>query len=614
MPAAQRRQAARCRTHATAAGSRWPWQRAPLLHTSQVLLALLLLRLSLQAAEPVLAPQTGDWLAGCGRMACLAVAAVASLMAAARAALGGGGLASGGWWLASAAALAAKAAARAVGSAILSPGLAHGAPRHWGTAEVTGRSLALAALALGPLCAALGWQAGGGVAALVPLPPARLLLAPLAVAAAAALLPVPALPKPPCALPAAVAVLAAAAAWLCNCGSGGRQRARLAIAAAALAAVAACAAAQLSACAACHPVLQELAGGRYSMLWRCETRAGGTLAVLEGSLGQYRYRVLRLGHSILGGHYLAPPDAAGQSVYTAFEVQAAGALLLRPLGGDRAAEGSTPARALLLGLGVGTALRGLAAAGVPADVLELHGEVAAAAERYFGAALPPRHAPSAARGLDPGRSWALAGDALASVPLLPDGRYHLAIHDAFSGGGIAPALLAPRFLARLRAKLRPGGSGRRAGVMALNLYATAGGHQLASATCALRAAGFRSVRAFGETDREPGGWSRAQNYVLFASADDLHDVELHAAAAVAAEGEADPQRRAVLRGLAQQEATPLLPGPQACARLLADESAPWWTRASLRGAAALWCEAHAAAVEHWLVMREQTADEVWLAY
>ena len=69
-------------------------------------------------------------------------------------------------------------------------------------------------------------------------------------------------------------------------------------------------------------------------------------------------------HSLLGGTYTSPPHAAGQSVYTAFHLQAA-ALLLRPPEGASnppplLAKGhkAEPPRALFIGLGVGTALQG----------------------------------------------------------------------------------------------------------------------------------------------------------------------------------------------------------------------------------------------------------------
>lgn len=74
--------------------------------------------------------------------------------------------------------------------------------------------------------------------------------------------------------------------------------------------------------------------------------------------------MLRMDHSLLGGTYTSPPHAAGQSVYTAFHLQAA-ALLLRPPEGASnppplLAKGhkAEPPRALFIGLGVGTALQG----------------------------------------------------------------------------------------------------------------------------------------------------------------------------------------------------------------------------------------------------------------
>ena len=58
----------------------------------------------------------------------------------------------------------------------------------------------------------------------------------------------------------------------------------------------------------------------------------------------------------MGGYYTSPPSAAGQSIYSAFYLQLAGAVL-RP-----APNGA--GRALQLGLGVGTAARSLIRANV----------------------------------------------------------------------------------------------------------------------------------------------------------------------------------------------------------------------------------------------------------
>lgn len=68
-----------------------------------------------------------------------------------------------------------------------------------------------------------------------------------------------------------------------------------------------------------------------------------------------RFRLLRLGHSIMGGVFLAPAQIAGHSVYSAFHLQLAGAAIVP---GGR--------RSLHIGLGAGTAVRGMQRAGVVA--------------------------------------------------------------------------------------------------------------------------------------------------------------------------------------------------------------------------------------------------------
>lgn len=75
-------------------------------------------------------------------------------------------------------------------------------------------------------------------------------------------------------------------------------------------------------------------------------------------------------------------------------------------------------------------------------MLELHGEVAAAAATYFGARAA---------------GATLVGDALATLGALTDESYDYIIHDVFSGGGSAPPLMREAFFRRLKRKLRPEG-------------------------------------------------------------------------------------------------------------------------------------------------------------
>lgn len=222
----------------------------------------------------------------------------------------------------------------------------------------------------------------------------------------------------------------------------------------------------------------------------------------------------------MGGMFLSPPVAQGQSVYTAFYLQLAGAVA-EP--GGR--------RALCVGLGAGVGSRTLRLAGVdtgagsgvrkrgrgqcwrfwnhgcwawqssdrrgpsgvlphesgprarcvlgawqrvqgradptahgpchplphPPDVLELYGEVLDAAHRYFGL--------QRAR---PGAERELVGDALASTGTLDDGVYDYVIHDVYSGASTPRALISAPFFRQLASKM----AGRRS-VLALNFYVSA---------------------------------------------------------------------------------------------------------------------------------------------
>jgi hypothetical protein len=239
---------------------------------------------------------------------------------------------------ASAAALAGRwhgtSLVQLVGSWVLAPGLADDSSRRLSYAELTLRCMALAVLTCGPLFACLGCALGAGTARGLVQPDGaaahrKAALPALAVALAGAAssargLPLALVPPRPAAtLPAALALLGALVAlallslqhsegfpaWqqqqqpqpaeagsamlskLAKGGSASSKRPRASggnkalgwsVGAAALAALAAAAAAQLAMGSACGPTQQQIGGGRYSLLWRCEAAAGGQLAVVEG--------------------------------------------------------------------------------------------------------------------------------------------------------------------------------------------------------------------------------------------------------------------------------------------------------------------------------------------
>ncbi len=55
-------------------------------------------------------------------------------------------------------------------------------------------------------------------------------------------------------------------------------------------------------------------------MWRGEAASGERLAVVEGEHMSAAFRVLRAGHSILGGIYFEPDWFANQSIYDVFYI------------------------------------------------------------------------------------------------------------------------------------------------------------------------------------------------------------------------------------------------------------------------------------------------------
>lgn len=293
-----------------AAARQRPAAEAPApLHLLAALAALAALVYSYHAAASQLASQTGDWLATsfCGLAlfaAAVVAAAVGLAVEEARAAFAAArgstvtpsGVAVAAWWAAAGAALLVAAAQPAdlAGARLLAPALAAPGGRRITDAELTLRSMAVAAAAFGPLFAALGCAAGACASrALRRLALARhplLLLLPLLVGTAVAALlhglpPVALPPWPATTLPPAVAALAALIAAALS--PRGSSRGSALLAAAGVAAVAALLGTGLH--RPCGPVDRQLDGGRYRLLWQCSAAAGGQVSVVEGTAEeQYR--------------------------------------------------------------------------------------------------------------------------------------------------------------------------------------------------------------------------------------------------------------------------------------------------------------------------------------
>jgi hypothetical protein len=363
-------------------------------------------------------------------------------------------------------------------------------------------------------------------------------------------------------------------------------------------------------------------------------------------LSSSSYRLLLADHSVVGGEYTFPSEAAGQGVYTAFSLQQAAVLFLgsgqdfinnfinnfpgnpydlstqKKAGknsgggyeGDKKEGKRKRKRSLHVGLGAGASVRGLQRAGFVADAIELHAEVVEAAARWFG--VRPMGVSTAA-------------DALVALPALlseiessrSDG-YDVVIHDVFTGGGTAALLMSAAFFSQLRRALRADPPG----VLAVNayMYGEKDNEGLAAVQKALIHAGFASVRCFADEDysdadadedipkrrKEEKRRPRPGNFVFFASDADLVATDVAAAAAawsrgfVAAIGGeemltlADVQTLDVFAKLAVAEVAPLLSSDDA---IQLEMKVGWrWPAAEQ-------------ATTHWVAMRQQFGDKVWRA-
>lgn len=222
--------------------------------------------------------------------------------------------------------------------------------------------------------------------------------------------------------------------------------------------------------------------GNFTVLWRGETALGERLSVVEGRHPSAAFRVLRAGHSILGGMYTEPEWSANQSIYDIYHIHE---------GIRLATEGN---HSLHIGLGIGVASKTLAKFGETTDVIEIHSEVVDVAEKYFGWV---------------SNGSVLAWDAeLAVSDMLQEEEpplYDHIIHDVFSGGAISRQLLAKPFLKQLHGILVKGG------VLAVNFYGDPDGAPARNFAVALHAE-FGHVRCISENSR-----MLTRNLVFFAA-------------------------------------------------------------------------------------------------
>lgn len=249
----------------------------------------------------------------------------------------------------------------------------------------------------------------------------------------------------------------------------------------------------------CGPINNDLRlEPEYRTLARRESVTGWVTVAEEE---RRRVRVLRSGHSILGGIFIDYDESIFGSFYYMEAVQ----LIKRPpIINSNGNEDNAPFRALQIGLGIGVSAKSLTEAGVLVDIVELDPAVYEFAISYFQ--LPPPHAIY----LEDGHQF-LINKANEST-------YDYILHDVFTGGTVPSALFSQEALLLCKRTLKPNG------ILALNYvggvlspYNTS----FALITSTLQSV-FSQVRIFTEEFHDPSDLSSLVNLVFFCSDFPIH--------------------------------------------------------------------------------------------
>lgn len=169
----------------------------------------------------------------------------------------------------------------------------------------------------------------------------------------------------------------------------------------------------------------------------------GYVSVVE-NLAQ-GFRVLRCDHSLLGGEWTRfPANPVAEPIYGVFVMLEAVRLVDVP----GKVEHDTDAKALVVGLGIGTAPAAFVAHGIDTTVVEIDPAVHEFASRYFH--LPANHTAV----LEDAVGYT---DKLVAEQITDDGYFDYIVHDVFTGGAEPISLFTLEFLQNLHALLKPSG-------------------------------------------------------------------------------------------------------------------------------------------------------------
>ncbi|KAI1314309.1 hypothetical protein EDD11_002293 [Mortierella claussenii] len=238
----------------------------------------------------------------------------------------------------------------------------------------------------------------------------------------------------------------------------------------------------------CQPGLTKAhnpVNGNYTILARNESVTGWISVVDEHTVrNDLHIRIMRAGHSLIGGMYAE----TGDSIFGTFYIPEAVRLI-------KNREKSQPEVALQIGLGVGIASGSLIQQGVLVDVVEIDPVVADYASMFFDWPKPHQLF------IQDGRQF---------IKNAPEQKYDYVIHDVFTGGGVPPSLFSLEALHDIQRIMKPDG------VLAMNMVGSENpikAQALNSVRRTLHAA-FKYVVGFKESPEEPDAY---QNMVFFAS-------------------------------------------------------------------------------------------------
>ena len=231
-----------------------------------------------------------------------------------------------------------------------------------------------------------------------------------------------------------------------------------------------------------------------SAIWTCPLQHGGRLEVREGvpkvaSEERAKVQTLNIGHSVIGGMWIQPPDIRHIPIYSAFHLQSAAALFLSPDVEDSVKQQRTK-RSLHIGLGIGTSVQVLQKLGFVTDIMEIHPEVLDAAKTFFNLSV---------------NGQTFLGDAGSKVQELERASYDIIISDLFSGDVDISLMESRGFYEDIQRILKPNGIAvvNFFGLFELQLWKVH--HHMNSV--------FEHVRCF----RDDNSNDIIANYVLFAS-------------------------------------------------------------------------------------------------